>query len=104
MINPLLSTLADETDAVVGAQLFHKVLVAALAQWTMSAVKTTDITQIVFTGGCFMNASLRDNLHKCLSEQGVDVYQAEKVPCNDSGLSLGQIWVAQQFLNNKGKR
>lgn len=101
---PLLSVLADEPDAVFGAQLFHRVLVAALAEWVLSAVKATDIAQVVFSGGCFMNTNLRDNLHKCLSEQGVDVYQAEKVPCNDGGLSLGQVWVAQQFLKNKGKR
>ncbi len=101
---PMLSILADEPDAILGAQLFHKVLVVALAEWVMLAVKNSNITQIVFTGGCFMNTNLRDNLHKCLSEQGVDVYQAEKVPCNDSGLSLGQVWVAQQFLKNKGKR
>lgn len=101
---PLLSILADESDAVFGAQLFHKVVVAALEEWVMLAVKHSGITQIVLTGGCFMNTNLRDNLQRCLGQQGVDVYQAEKVPCNDSGLSLGQVWVAQQLLKSRGGR
>lgn len=95
---PLLSALADESDVNLGAQLFHQVLVEALIDWVLSAVKETGIKQIVFSGGCFLNAYLRDQLSQYLSDYGLDVYQANKLSCNDSGLSLGQLWVAQQML------
>ena len=97
----LLSALVDESDAKFGAQLFHQVLVAALNEWVLSAVKVTGIKQIVFSGGCFLNSYLRDHLSQCLNDEGLDVYQANKLSCNDSGLSLGQLWVAQQIVKNR---
>jgi len=98
---PLLSAMADEPDMKAGAQLFHEVLVAALSEWAIAAVKSTGIDQIVFSGGCFLNTYLRDNLYHQLTKQGITVYQAENIPCNDSGLSLGQLWVAQRVLKNR---
>lgn len=99
---PLLSALADEADMHRGAQLFHQVLVAALSEWVLSAVKKTGIQQVCFSGGCFLNTYLRDNLFQCLNNTGLDVYQANQLSSNDSGLSLGQLWVGQQILKTRG--
>jgi len=93
---PLLEALANESDPIKGATLFHLTLVQSLSQWLLAAVEKTGVRQVVFAGGCFLNRYLRDQLFDHLSHKGLQVYEARQLPCNDSGLSLGQLWVAGQ--------
>ncbi|MGA2230402.1 MAG: carbamoyltransferase HypF [Tepidisphaeraceae bacterium] len=52
------------------------------------------ISQVVLSGGVFMNTLLTEQTISRLREQGYTVYRHEKVPPNDGGLSLGQLAIA----------
>lgn len=93
---PLLAALADEKNAEYGAAVFHATLVAALVDWVAS-VAPADST-IVGAGGCFLNMVLARGLRSQLAAQGLHLLEARRLPPNDGGLSLGQAWVAQQYL------
>ncbi len=93
---PLFAAMADEKDAERGAAVFHATLVAALADW-VGAVAPVDST-IVGSGGCFLNLVLARGLRSLLGVQGLHLIEARRLPPNDGGLSLGQAWVAQQYL------
>ncbi len=98
-LSALLARLADETDPGRGAALFHATLIAALADWAEIASRRHDIRTIAAGGGCFLNAILARGLRDALRPRGIDLLEAQAVPPNDGGLSLGQAWVAHHLSN-----
>jgi hydrogenase maturation protein HypF len=93
---PLLAVLAAEKNAARGAAIFHATLVAAMADW-VHAVAPGDST-VVGSGGCFLNQILAHGLRSRLGARGLHLIEAHRLPPNDGGLSLGQAWIAQQYL------
>ena len=98
-LTALALRLADLSDAGFGAALFHATLVAALGEWAARAADTLDVTTVACGGGCFLNAILARGLRARLAVRGVRMLEAQDVPPNDGGLSLGQAWVALQAAN-----
>jgi hydrogenase maturation protein HypF len=93
---PLLARLASCDDAVLGANLFHGTLVAALAEWCGWAADQSGCRTVALGGGCFFNAVLRHNLVPALSARGLRPLTALKASPGDPGLSVGQAWIAAQ--------
>ena len=91
---PLAARLADERDAAFGAALFHATVIAALAAWVAQAARRHGVATVACGGGCFLNAILARGLRDALSAAGIAMLEAQAVPPNDGGLSLGQAWVA----------
>jgi len=103
-LRPLLATLfalADggEPQAIArGAALFHLSLVAALVEWAAQAASLYGVGTIALGGGCFLNRILSTRLSAALTLRGLRVLLPQTVSCGDSGLALGQAWVARQQL------
>ena len=93
---PLFAVLADEKNAERGAAVFHATLIAALADWVCAVAPVN--TTVVGSGGCFLNLVLARGLRSRLGGHGLHLIEARYLPPNDGGLSLGQAWVAQQYL------
>ena len=85
------SILEDrEHGAPVGAisRRFHNALAALIAQLTESI----GIPKVVLTGGCFQNRYLTERTVRVLRSKGFQVYWHQRVPPNDGGIALGQIY------------
>ncbi len=91
---PLLAKLAGTDDAAFGAALFHATLAQGLIDWVLAAAVRHGLTEVVLAGGCFLNRLLSEILRTELQANGLCVYEAQQLPPNDGGLSLGQAWVA----------
>lgn len=91
---PLLACLANCTDPVRGANLFHGTLVEAMGQWICELAETAGTPYVVLGGGCFLNRVLTGGLVGKLTEAGLKPLLASKVSPGDAGLSLGQAWIA----------
>lgn len=89
---PLLAVLADEKNPSRGAAVFHATLAAALSEWVRGVAE--EKASIVGAGGCFLNQVLVRGLRSRLNTHGLHLVEAQKLPPNDGGLSLGQAWVA----------
>lgn len=89
---PLLAALADEPNAARGAAVFHATLAAALSEWVRGFAE--EKSSIVGAGGCFLNQVLVRSLRSRLTTHGLHLVEAQRLPPNDGGLSLGQAWVA----------
>jgi hydrogenase maturation protein HypF len=90
---PLLGAL-DGRPPANGADVFHGTLGAALVDWTLPALRTRGLREVVLGGGCVMNEVLARLLHEGFARHGIAVLAPRAVPANDGGLSLGQAWVA----------
>jgi hydrogenase maturation protein HypF len=109
-LQPLLATLfalADSGDPQAiarGAALFHLTLVDALTQWADQAARLHGARTIALGGGCFLNRIMTGRLSAALTGRGLRVLLPQTVSCGDSGLALGQAWVARQQAEPAGTR
>jgi hydrogenase maturation protein HypF len=94
-LTPLLGKLADIDDPAFGAALFHATLIEALADWVESAARFSALTTVACGGGCFLNAILARGLRTSLDARVIVMLEANAVPPNDGGLSLGQAAIAR---------
>lgn len=89
---PLFQVLADEKNVERGAAIFHATLVAALAEWVHAVAAPNSI--VIGSGACFLNQMLARGLRSRLGAYGLHLIEAQRVPPNDAGISLGQAWIA----------
>lgn len=75
---------------------FHETIVQALVDGMNRLHKAFPQynRKVVLSGGSFHNRYLKERLIACLSEAGFEVYTHRRIPCNDGGLSYGQLMVA----------
>ncbi len=108
---PLFSQLLDGlktggSRTQLAAQ-FHLQLASMLADWLVQQLHTQRAKgaelprAVVLSGGCFQNALLRHQLQTRLEQQSIKVLLPTRVPLNDAGLSLGQLWLATQQLSDQ---
>jgi hydrogenase maturation protein HypF len=73
------------------ADKFHN----TLSEIILALAKRAGEKAIVLSGGCFQNALLVEKTAGRLKTAGFTVYCHEKIPPNDGGLSLGQLYAAK---------
>ncbi len=88
LIKELLIDKFNKVPVKIISAKFHN----TLGQIILSAAKITDDEKVVLSGGCFQNASLLERTVELLQNEGHKVYWHQRVPTNDGGLSLGQIF------------
>jgi hydrogenase maturation protein HypF len=99
---PLIRALAADVDfGIEPAQIarrFHLTLVDLIAAVCGRIRVETGLTDVVLSGGVFLNALLTREAAARLSGDGFRVHRCRLVPPNDGGLSLGQLAVAAAQL------
>jgi hydrogenase maturation protein HypF len=90
--SPLLAPLQDPGEsAAARAAMFH----AALAEMALAQARALreeyGVSKLGLTGGVFQNRTLSERILAAASREGFSVHLPEKLPCNDAGLSFGQI-------------
>lgn len=89
-LRAILKDRAAKAPAGQIAARFHNMLVdiiVALAQECGQA-------QVALSGGCFQNRFLIERAIDQLASAGFQPFWPQRVPPNDGGISLGQIWLA----------
>ncbi len=90
-------TLKDSENTGSLALGFHYALAEALVCAASElASKKALPKRVALSGGCFANRILTSCLCEKLRKEGFEVYLNEKVPCGDSGLALGQLFIAER--------
>jgi hydrogenase maturation protein HypF len=101
----LLDSVASDPAAyramqAQAAALFHVALADALARTAIEATQVHGISAIALSGGCFFNRTLRTLMLDTLTQAGLVVLMPNDSAYGDSGLALGQAWVAAHSLHN----
>jgi hydrogenase maturation protein HypF len=94
------SILADVNGRVSVAEIstkFHN----ALAEAVVEVTRISGLTRVVLSGGCFQNRYLTERIVARLRAEKFQPYWHQRVPPNDGGIALGQIFAARNILNLK---
>jgi hydrogenase maturation protein HypF len=70
------------------AAKFHNTLVEII----VAVAKKSHQHRVVLSGGCFQNKYLTEHTVNRLREEGFRPYWHQRVPPNDGGIALGQIY------------
>ena len=90
--SPLLGLLQDESRTVgQRASAFHATLARALLDQARAVRAVHGVDRIGLTGGVFQNRALCERVARLAEENGFQVLLGERIPCNDAGLSFGQL-------------
>ncbi|MGZ4962266.1 MAG: Kae1-like domain-containing protein, partial [Limisphaerales bacterium] len=94
---PMVISLLDDVAAGVAAETiatkFHNTLVEVVVQ----IAERIGEEKIVLTGGCFQNKLLLTGTIARLKQRGFRPYWHQRVPTNDGGIALGQIFAAVNY-------
>jgi hydrogenase maturation protein HypF len=87
-----LDVIAGKDLAIISGR-FHESVVQAIVA-AMDQLYLNQNRNVVLSGGSIHNRYLRKRICAELIKRQFNVYFSEKVPCNDGGLSYGQLVVA----------
>jgi len=76
------------------ATKFHNTVVEAIVKVANSMREQYGLRKVALSGGTFQNRYLTEQTIKQLENANFDVYFNRLVPCNDGGISLGQLAIA----------
>lgn len=92
---PLVTAMLAERQrgaAIEGlAYRFH----AGLAAAAVAMARRFGLPDVVLCGGCFQNRLLLELCDAQLRQAGFQVHWPQRIPPNDGGLALGQLWAAR---------
>jgi len=89
---PLLTSMLQTARSVASrAAMVHGVLAASILEVARAQRRASGVNRVGLTGGVFQNERLTELASDLLATEGFSVCLAEHVPCNDGGLSYGQV-------------
>lgn len=91
------SVLADLSQCIPPAEIsakFHN----ALAEAIVTVARSAGQERVVLSGGCFQNRYLTERAIHRLRQEGFRPYWHQRVPPNDGGIALGQVFAAKRAL------
>ncbi|MCB1502016.1 MAG: carbamoyltransferase HypF [Bauldia sp.] len=91
---PALRAILADIRAGIGAGAISAGFHDGLARMIAAVAARIGLETVVLTGGCFQNARLSESAIDAVRAVGATPRWHERVPPNDGGLALGQVWLA----------
>jgi hydrogenase maturation protein HypF len=101
IIKNIIEDIEKSIDKSIIAKRFHNTVVAFSLEMCKLIRDKYGINSTALSGGVFQNEILLKGLHKRLIENGFKVYTHKDIPCNDGGISIGQLVIANYKEKNK---
>jgi hydrogenase maturation protein HypF len=100
VIRQIAVDLATGASPGTISRRFHSGVVAMIVAQCEAHRRAHGVTQVVLSGGVFLNEFLVVNSLVGLRRAGFDAYAHRLVPANDGGIALGQVMVAGARLRS----
>ncbi len=100
MIRAMVRELEEGQGAGLVAARFMNTLVDMAAETAEAARRETGLDRVCLSGGSFQNMYIMRRLPERLRARGFRVYRHRRVSCNDEGLALGQLMIADARLRS----
>jgi hydrogenase maturation protein HypF len=98
MITLILEDIRDNISVNDIAKRFHNTLVEIIVDIALRSKRK----KVVLSGGCFQNTILLESAIDQLRNHGFAPYWHQRIPTNDGGISVGQIYM-HQLLKRKNR-
>jgi hydrogenase maturation protein HypF len=94
LVRAVADDLVNGTDRALIAARFHGGLAASVVEVCLRVRDERGVNAVALSGGVFQNTRLLAAVGDGLAAAGFEVLRHRQVPCNDGGISLGQVAVA----------
>jgi hydrogenase maturation protein HypF len=94
LIMQITSDVGNRVPTAVIAAKFHNTLAEIIVQ----VARHIGERRVVLSGGCFQNRYLTERTVRRLEQEGYRPYWHQRVPPNDGGIALGQLYAAGNRL------
>jgi hydrogenase maturation protein HypF len=94
IIKNIIEDIYNSIDKSIIAKRFHNTVIAFTLEMCKLIGNKYGINSVALSGGVFQNEILLKGLHKKLIESNYKVYIHKDIPCNDGGISIGQLVIA----------
>jgi hydrogenase maturation protein HypF len=95
---PMVLAVLDDMRRTVPVSIVSAKFHNTLAKIIVDIARRVGEERVVLTGGCFQNRYLTERAIKRLQADGVRSYWHQRVPPNDGGIALGQLFVVAQAI------
>jgi hydrogenase maturation protein HypF len=92
-----LKDLHKNTPIAIISAKFHNALANLIVSKVKQFAGENGINQVVVSGGCFQNKFLVEEIQRLFSETNISLYLPAQIPCNDSGIAVGQLVIASEI-------
>ena len=96
----VVKDIAKNDSVNIIATKFHNTIIKATIKVTCEIRKKYNINSVALSGGVFQNEFLSNGIIKELNNEEFKVYTHKNIPCNDSGISYGQLIISNEILND----
>lgn len=103
MIAAIISDMKGGIPTSYIAAKFHNTLVDVIVSKVKQLQEKTGLKKVVFSGGCFQNKRLTEQLQERFAMENISLFIPGRIPCNDSGIAIGQLTVASTIKYEKIK-
>ena len=80
---------------------FHNSICDITIQVVQMIRKQYELEEVILSGGCFENNYLLVTIVERLESMGMKVFYNQQIPINDSGISIGQLAIADQRIREE---
>lgn len=99
MVRSIVAEASSGEDIGRISAKFHNTLVEIIVEVSRRVGRE----RVVLSGGCFQNKYLTERTVARLTDEGFKPYWHQRVPPNDGGISLGQMYVAMKRMKRNNE-
>lgn len=100
IIKEILLDIKSEKSKECIARKFHNTVIRFSKEICLLIRGEYNINKVALSGGVFQNKILLQGLMEALEHANFNVLTHKEIPCNDSGLSIGQLYIGKEQLEN----
>ena len=104
LIREIFRAIREGASAGAVSLGFHLALARAVADACRALREKSGERNVALSGGVFGNLILTETCVRLLRADGFRVYWNQGVPCNDSGICLGQAWLCARRAQDRDSR
>jgi hydrogenase maturation protein HypF len=92
----IIADLKEKIPKEIISMAFHNTVIKFTVDMCTKISEECGIKKVALSGGVFQNKILIQGINNRLKNKGFIVYINKEIPCNDGGISLGQIVIANE--------
>jgi hydrogenase maturation protein HypF len=104
LLRAVILDIKDHGRQSIIAARFHNTVARMILETCKRIAKETGIKRAALSGGVFQNRLLLRKTVPLLESADFEVYTHRQVPCNDGGISLGQVVIANANIPSTSLR